>query len=176
MKGRRAEGGGKFAVDGRVLEAMVDELDLAGPIHGTFRQLDQVGARFDRRYVQAAGHETSGELPRAAADLEHAIARRQAARRAGTVDELVRIGRPVAVVLDGDRVEGRAVASVVAIVRHGRRNLASPADGTAVRSPSFEVGGDGKPVGIRRGPATVIGDVGRLNATGDAGSLGRRDR
>ena len=98
----------------------------------------------------------------------------QAARRAGTVDELVRIGRPVAVVFDGNRVEGRAVASVVAIVTHGRRNLASPADGTAVRSPSFEVGGDGKPVGIRRGPATVIGDVGRFaTPLVDAGSTGK---
>ncbi len=38
----------------------------------------------------------------------------------------------------------------------------------------FKVGGDGKPVEIRRGPATVIGDARRKTATGDAESPGRR--
>jgi hypothetical protein len=32
--------------------------------------------------------------------------------------------------------------------------------------PRFKVGGDGKPVRIRRGPATVIGDASREEATG----------
>jgi hypothetical protein len=31
---------------------------------------------------------------------------------------------------------------------------------------AFKVGGDGKPVRPRRGPATVIGDASRIHATG----------
>ena len=31
---------------------------------------------------------------------------------------------------------------------------------------AFKVGGHGKPVRVRRGPATVIGDASRINATG----------
>jgi hypothetical protein len=50
-------------------------------------------------------------------------------------------------------------------------------DGVAARHGTmhpFKVGGDGKPVGIRRGPATVIGDARRTTATGDVESPGRR--
>jgi hypothetical protein len=65
------------------------------------------------------------------------------------------------------------------------QKLSCPAAGSRAasgyRSPAprgtilpFKVGGDGKPVEVRRGPATVIGDAGRIEATGDAESPGRR--
>ena len=45
-----------------------------------------------------------------------------------------------------------------------------------VTSRPFRVGGSGKPVRIRRGPATVTGDAHRISATGPQRGPGRRER
>jgi hypothetical protein len=86
----------------------------------------------------------------------------------------------VALVLDRHGVEHRAVAARGRMLSHGPAKLAGEADnieashGATMRS--FKVGGDGKSVKVRRGPATVIGDAGRIEATGDVESPGRRGR
>ena len=88
---------------------------------------------FDRGDAQPAGHEDSGELAGAASDLEHPVAGRQAAELAGALDELVRVGRPPAVVFDGHRVEHGAEAALVESLRPlSSPNLSPPPDGTGI--------------------------------------------
>jgi hypothetical protein len=55
-----------------------------------------------------------------------------------------------------------------------KRPSSATRDGYRCTITPFKVGGDGKPVRARRGPATVIGDAGRSEATGDDESPGRR--
>jgi hypothetical protein len=80
----------------------------------------------------------------------------------------------VAVVLGRHGVEHGPVATGGRFLGHARIKLPAEKDGGTISS--FEVGGHGKPVGIRRGPATVIGDAVRTRATGDDESPGRRGR
>ena len=137
-----------------------DELHAARIAPG---ERDQVLAALDRGHLQASVNQAPGQLPGAASDFEHSVAHDQAAGLTGQIDQLVRIGRAVAVVLDRDGVEHRAVAEGCRTLGHAPANLPGGPDnidvirGGTIRS--FEVGGDGKPVGIRRGPATVIGDA-----------------
>ena len=134
------------------------------PARIALSERDQVLAGLDRGHLQASVNQASGQLAGAASDLEHSVARGQAAGLTGQIDQLVRIGRAVAVVLDRHGVEHRSVAKCGRALGHASANLpGGPDDIDVVRRRyhprTFEVGGDGKPVGIRRGPATVIGDA-----------------
>ena len=66
--------------------------------------------------------------------------------------------------------------AVVAEARVDAREIDRHGALATVTSRPFRVGGKGKPVRIRRGPATVTGDARRIRATVPQRGTGRRDR
>ena len=84
------------------------------------------------------------------------------------LDPRVRLGYPAHVAEVGLAVVAEARVDAGEIDGHGA--------GATVTSRPFRVGGSGKPVQIRRGPATVTGDAHRIRATVPQRGTGRRER
>jgi predicted NAD/FAD-binding protein len=88
--------------------------------------------RLEGRHLEAAGDEGAGELAAPASDFEDPIAGPKVSDLARSIDELVRIRRPVAVVLSRHLVERAPIAAGGRRFSHAP-NLKNVSDGVVVR-------------------------------------------
>jgi hypothetical protein len=104
----RPEVAGKLGV----LEAGVEEADGVGIRQAGAGPLDQLVAGLDGGDPQPARDQAASQLAGAAADLENVVAAAQAGQLAGTLDQLLGVGGPAALILGGNAVEDGAVAAL----------------------------------------------------------------
>lgn len=111
-----------------VLESGGHELQLVHALKPLLGERRKLEARLDRRDVQTPVQEAAGQLSGPTADLEHRVTAFEAGEHAGLIDQLLRIRRPVPVVLGRHLIEDLAVAALQCSVGHGHK-LSDAGDG-----------------------------------------------
>jgi hypothetical protein len=96
-----------------ILQARVDELHIAKAVELIASPRDQLLARLHGRHPQPAGQQAARELTRAAPDLKH----RGAGALAHPVDENLRVGRTMTLIVLGDVIEDPSIAAGVGVGR-----------------------------------------------------------
>jgi Mlc titration factor MtfA (ptsG expression regulator) len=103
----------------------VEEADGVGIRQAGAGPLDQLVAGLDGGDPQRARDQAASQLAGAAADLENVVAAAQAGQLAGTLDQLLGVGGPAALILGGNAVEDGAVAALGGGLGHHRTLRAS---------------------------------------------------
>jgi hypothetical protein len=115
-----------LAREPHVLEPCVDERHVTGVLQVLLGNADQVVTGFQGRHAQPASEEAARPLAGPAAHLGHPVAVADRRQPACAIDERVRVGRAVTVVLRRDLVEDRAMGSCEPPLSHAAQRRCRP--------------------------------------------------